>query len=799
MAQTPKSVSANLIGGTASTIYTVPSATTAVVKTALAQNVVSASSSITIQKVSNGNYYPLTIGQQPNVVNATGGTTIQSINLLSGPVTLAANESLSAYDSSSPAFKYPQNSTVFQSTNSAFQYMYTQWFGNGVYVQLGNDNVSKSVLVRSTDGLNWTEIATGNQLAYVSSCYFVKNIGSTWVAGTSGSNVVMYSTDNALTWTTATVASGANIYAFDANGSTFVVGADNGLYTSTNGSSWTLNSAYSTYLSPNTPNTNAYSPKSINWNVTYWFIANTYGAAYTSDLTNYFGLFSYGGGSYFTGGGPNWSPAYSKYYGMSYNNSTDNIYSSSNGYAWQTTKPGTTVLSTGTGQVSCAGSNTVLIAKGAGGSNYLRSSNGTTWASGADSRGYTGPCYGMANGYFFVASSGTNATAFYLTTDPVNSTGTAGSNSGVENYYYQGAASNGTGWVAVFNNGGGSYYVSYGSSGTNVTSGQVTIQTASSYGTLCGILWWPAINSYVVYSDGGYLWTSATGASWNGPYQPFNSYIINSSFLTMVAIGSNLYATSQANSGNYVLYTTSTAYTITGNMFGAASTNYYYSSANSAYLQYSGPKGAYTSGALSTNGTDIIYFIKHPTYGLNTYVLTPSISQTVFRTPYIGGVLVERVNNQDIVYSGNAASSSYYGQGFIYANDITTSVTSNIPIYLGSRICSNNGGGATYFNVRGLWIYFGGYYYLRSDYTYNIWYGSNLAFFTTTYYSVNGTSIGGSLVLSQNYSGTSNKNISDGTNFITYGCSGTVATYKSTTPLNALASSTISLAIVEVS
>jgi len=801
MAQTPKSVSANLIGGTASTLYTVPSSTTAVVKTALGQNVVGSSSSFTLQKLSSGTYYPLIIGQNPQTTFATGGTTWNSQNLLNGPVTLAAGESLVAYDSATPYYKFPiTNNAVSLASGGTFtgrSFIY----GNSVYIQVGSDSVtSKSAVFRSTDGNTWTEIATGNLLDS-SQTYYMRNIGSTWVITTWATPVLMYSTDNGLTWTKTSVASGKNITCMDASSSTFVIATTTGLYTSTNGSVWTANTGYNTFIG-NTISNNNYTPQGVFWNGTYWFISNNIGCCYTSDLTNFTAIFSLGGGRSFTGNGTKWSTAYSKWYSCTYSSTTayyDYIFSSTNGISWSRyTWTGTETLGASGCQMACAGSNSVILACPANSSiTMLKSTDGSTWARANDIKSWSGPCIGMENGYFVKSNtySSTQSQA-YITTDPTTSTGNTFNFLDSSSILID-AASNGTGWVAVYYNANNnSAYCAYGSNGNTITNSTTVVYSGAAP---TSIVWWPALSIYVAsilnstrvyYSSTGATWTVATG-----------SYNYGYSYGSLAVVGNYLYLSGYDNSQGYVQYwTTDTFNSQSAALISTGSTYSPHWNSGSGYSMNNlvqNPSGSLNMPVVS-NGTVVMF--NTTSYSSGTTLLNPSIDPNKYLTPGSCGLSVERVNGNDIIYPCLSPNNSYTGYGFSYSTDITSSVTN--AKYLGQGIqYLYNSSPFTYSTVYNMFTYYSGQYWLQTDLAYNYiytnsslggnWNGAQTQISTSTIGGI------GSVYCVVQYM--NQKSYTDGTNFIKYGGNvASVQVYKGTSPSSTKASSVLSLGLVEI-
>ena len=795
MPQTPKSISASL-AGSAVTAYTVPAGGTAILKTALAQNVVGGTSSITVQKLSSGTYYPLIIAQNPNVTPATGGTQWNSKNLIDGPITLGAGESIVVHDSSSPQWKFPKTNNAFLSVNATIGNIAAKsmTYGNSIYVMVCRDNSnSKSMLLRSTDAITWTEIATGNLLINANA-YFVKNIGNIWVAAAYNSGIIMYSTDNALTWTAVTVSSTANSFCLATDGTIFALATSNGVYTSSNGLSWTLNTALNdvinvSYSSSSNP---TYAPQSISWNGSTWFVSNFYGTFTTTDWVTFGSIYNPMGGAYIGTdfGGITWSSLYSKYYCIGdQTGNGDVIASSTNGFAWTRTVPGTTSLgNTINGTVNAAGSNPILIAKSSAGStSFLKSTNGSTWTSATDSRSYTGMIRGLANGYFVSCQSG-NAN-YYMTTDPATSTGTLFTTSGGGNTVFRSAASNGTGWVVLwYNSSTGNMFIDYGSTPTTKT-GNLDFTTATGgYGSIYQVVWWAAAGVYAMISDNAYLWTSTDGSSWT-MYGPALTTVGGS--LSLVVHNGVLYATGQSSNNRLASLTAAqfsagSAWTLI-----LLSTSIYTSMNNGYGGSINVYPDTYHTGALASDGTNILV---SNNFG-GTAVYTPSVG-AYYRTPGAGAMEVQRVNGLDFITLGLGRVNQTGTYGYFYGTNIMTTLPT-AQVSTGAFMSQNFGDNPNANpNSFGCITYYGGNYFICDQSDMSI--GSDPRLITR--YSWSSTSIGGIIsVFATNP--VQNKIQTDGTNFLTYTISGgtsAVAVYKGTTPATNLASSTISLGLVEL-
>lgn len=792
MPQTPKSVSANL-AGTNVTLYTVPGGATAVVKTALGQNVVGGSSSITLQKVSSGFNYPLNLSQNPTFTPATGGTTYTK-NLLDGPVTLTAGESVTAFDSSTPQYKFPATGNTFVPSNSASYQAVNMVAGNGIYVMAVRDvSNNTSMILRSADANTWTEIATGNLLP-LSDTYYIARSGSTWVVAAWNTASYIYSTDNALTWTLGTVSPSTSvIYDVEANSTTFAFATAGGLYTSTSLPTLTLNTTLAA-IAQSTNNASA--PSVITWNGTYWFIAAYNGTVVTTDFVTFQNLFMQTGltnNSQNMNSGPTWSSVYSKWYNTIYNSTAGNdiIFSSTNGMVWDRTQIASTALNNGAGRVNVAGSNTVLLAKGPQNSTtLLKSTNGSTWASATDSRGYRGPMMGLANGVFISCEENGASGRFYLSTDPSTNTGTqftAGAGSFAD---FRSAASNGTGWILLVNNTSSSQIqVEYGPNSTTRTGTSSIGYDYPSYGNPNTALWWPAASLYVVMTDLGWVFSSSDGGvSWTAVmYHSANegSLVVHNNLLYFMNRSSSPFVRSstvaQFTAGTY------TTTSLTTNIYPSVQSGY--QTASNAFPR------AWTSGSMSSNGTTVAVT---NTQGL-CWLWQPQTNVATPISPGSGGVTVERVNSLDFVYTG-ATFGNNGTYGFFYSSNIYTTIpTASVPITSSVFSYSPAQTPNSVGNQLGSKItFYGGTYFVCADGLDSLWSGTNVRFLSSN--SLSGTSIGGvTPILASASNRSSNRFQSDGTNFLTFNNTNNfLNVYKGTTPLATRASSTITLGVVEI-
>lgn len=795
MPQTPKSISVPLAGA-AATAYTVPGGATAVLKTALGQNVVGGSSGFTVQKLSSGVYSPLIIEQTSQITNATGGTPFNSRNLIDGPVTLSAGDSIVVSDSATPQWKFARSSAF----SSSIVNTYTPrnlLFSNGVYIMVASDSTNVSSLVqRSTDGVNWTEIATGNVLG-TANAYYMANRGNNWVVGRWNTIDYMYSTDNGLTWTAAALPSGALIQSVAANSTTFVFCTALGVYTSTTLPTWTLSTALNNLIniSYSSSSNSAYIPQVASWDGTYWFIANYYGTWYTTDFTTYKTLYGPVGGSSQPSSflGLRWSSVYSRYYaiGKSHNNAQDVISSSTNGFDWTPTSTGTNLFGgNSNGRVNSAGSNSVLIAKNNNGTvNVLKSTDGTNWSSATIVRAnFIGMVEGLANGVFVTCRDSTGE--FFMSTDPTTSSGTLFSSAVGGNSNFHAAASDGTGWVLFNYDNAVSYQkCAYGPNATTMTSGAVNVDTSGEYYT--NLVWWPARGVYVAVGQNGSIRTSTNGASWtNISFNISQSLVANAS---VQVIGNFLYVVNY-NTGSSI-YRTSVADSATSSWVFTQipiTTFAYNDYANGYYTASMAYPDKYTSGGMASNGTDIVLSNQQG----NAWIYTPSVGPFI-RTPGAGGIIVERVNNLDIAYTG-ITGAGVSTRGFFYGSDIVSSLPTNstfISTNFSQTLTNGPGGNPLLSGTKVL--FYGGAYYAVSD-SNAIAYATNIRSFTN--YTWSSTSIGlVPVVLASSSNGTQNRIQSDGTNFISYSSSTSrQGVFSSTSPVNSLASSTITLGLIEI-
>jgi len=272
MAQTPISATTVYNSTTPTTIYTVPAGRTAIVKSVLATSVVSTSDSVTLNKTSSGQTYPIII-DQPTAYALASSTyyyerETKSLNLLASPITLAAGESISISTTQTPQYK--AELVVNSSTYKIINIIYL----NGYYIALGIDNADSSGLIlTSSDGITYTKRTTGYVGTFTNATY---GNGYYVVCNLSG-GAIHYSTDLA-TWTQVSLPTTQACYAITYGGGKFVVGGGNGAswYATTTPLSWTAATVYDT----NTINAIAYIG-------TNYFYGTSGASYYTSDFSTF--------------------------------------------------------------------------------------------------------------------------------------------------------------------------------------------------------------------------------------------------------------------------------------------------------------------------------------------------------------------------------------------------------------------------------------------------------------------------------------------------------------------------------
>lgn len=424
MAQTPISASVAFNSSTPTTIYTVPGGATAVVKSVLSSSVVGGYPSVTINKVSSGVTYPIVVNTVTGYNTTTGtGYGYQgdaTLNLLNGPITLAAGDSLSISTSTAASYKFPTNITP---TTNPFQRISNIEYFNGTYVAVGSDtSTGYGLILTSTDAITWTK-QTFNfaidlaDIAYDGTTNYV-------VVGRNNASKLYYST-NLTSWTQQNAPNSSDMHCITFGNGKFVAGG-------AAGASWYSNTSAPTAWTAFPAN----SGDAINTVLTIgttWAFGSTGFYTYTSNFVTFTTpfLFRYLG-SATTQGWIDVNSAGKIFLG----NSAYSPTSEPAGSLWQSTNQGasyTNIDLTGLSPLPqdpikpyCFGnggyvafSQTHNYAQ----SRYVRSSDGVTWV--ADE--YTGPFASEGGGSFYgnnlfgsIATSPTHCALFnYLSSDKI--------------------------------------------------------------------------------------------------------------------------------------------------------------------------------------------------------------------------------------------------------------------------------------------------------------------------------------------------------------------------------------------
>lgn len=687
MAQTPVSASVEVLKGT-TTLYTVPAGKTAVVKAVLGGSVVGDTPSYTVNKVSGGTSYPVTVTQAVNQVQATGGTTINNANLLQAPVTLVAGESITVYTGSADALQIPQVASYSNTTPFTF-YINQIQFANSIFMASGYFGVNSALVLTSSDGVTWTKQNLASTIPRFESVTYGNGA---WVAIPYNVNDTLYvSSNNGVTWTAVNVTGGvgAGCTAVAYVNSQWVSCWYSGyMFTTTTPATagWTSNTAWRSYVKSNGYSGN---PQAIGHNGTYYIFTGRYiGIIYSTDLSTFTSYGSVGGGLYMQNGneavGIAYSSAYSKWYcNVRGSSLTNSVYSSTDSVNWtRLTAP----AYTNSGSIQVAGSNTVLLIQNTSGngssgasSAYLKSTDGTTWAVATDVGSRNGPLIGLANGYF-VKFTGVANGGYNLSTDPSTTTGTTISSTST--YYPTNVgASDGTRWIAFGWNSGNSYISMTG--GTSGTNAQTWYASPSGYD----------VNSY------GYPHSAC--------YNPANDYFYMITRFGVVfriyAYGSDVeYITQIGNSTdtytgiaylNGFLYVTTARTTATRNQIYISTDYSTFTAFNLGGIQYN-TNGAYKAEFASYNYASQNFAVNGTTSLaiVSKYGWTYNINATDPYTPYYypqGVMHYQRVNSVDI-FAGGYDITDYQLFGlWQYSSGFTTTPIINATAFTFNNFTTN--------------------------------------------------------------------------------------------------------------
>ena len=553
MAQTPISASVAFNSSTPTTIYTVPAGRTAVVKSVLSTSVVGGFANVTINKVSSGVTYPIVVNAVTGYA-ATSGTGFaypasDTLNLLQGPITLAAGDALSISTSTTASYKFPTN---ISPTTNPYQRISNIEYFNGTYVAVGSDtSTGFGLILTSTDAITWTKQTFNfaidlTDIAYDGTTNYV-------VVGRNNASKLYYST-NLTSWTQQAAPNGVDMYCITFGNSKFVAGG-------AGGNTWYSNTSAPTAWTNFQANTGD-AINSVLTIGTTWAFGSTGFYTYTSNFSSFTTpyLFRYLGNATNQG----WIDVNSA--GKIFlGNATDSPSNEPNGSIWQSTNQGASFTSIDFTALTprpqdpvkpyCFGNGSYVAFSEVHNyslSRYLRSSDGVTWVADA----YTGPLsteggISFYGNNFFGAISSRSTLFNYLSSNKllflaVSSSGVlTDTNNFVNNQDNVYGTGYGT-FVPIGNQFSGAWVTAsvsvanadrcaqfYGSTTSNGSNAQfvASVYTLSSWGNpSCGTSV-PATNGFLLGTTTGYVMRSNdTTNSYNpqnGTVRPFGSISIN--------------------------------------------------------------------------------------------------------------------------------------------------------------------------------------------------------------------------------------------------------------------------------
>ena len=710
MAQTPKSVSVNILGNSSTNIYTVPAATTAIVKGVIAAPIQgSGGLAFDVSKTSSGIVYPITQSRTNSYTAATGATNNPNINLIEAPITMAAGESITLFCGTNSQYRLPNVSTF---GNTALTGTTPQIrkiiYANSIYMAVGTYSTPALAFVAtSSDGITWTEQTGSQNFPTLVDVAFIST-GSIWVG--VASKAVIYSTNNGVTWTAATSLPDTNtIAAVIASSTTALIATANSTYwSSTNGSTWT---ALSSTVCPAVNQTGV---TGFTFSNNYFVLSNYNSTCVSTDLTNWSFLGSSQNYTYGTSNstwqGIAYSPAYTRnFMGRSDPSLADKQFSTSTvgspNLASACTSP-TNGFNSGT--LEAAGSNTIIIANNnVGSTTKWKSTNGSSFAVYTDSRSFTGQVVGLANGQFYTYQSLTS-TNYYISTDPSTLTGTLVSSGNTITDVSCGAADPVSGAYILW---------SYNSSSTLLWSQAAITATGAgtlgtnvidpgTYGGVTDCVWDATLSRFWALTTTGNIfwataanavagsWTTFSNVSGTAATGPFSNS--QNTANTLDIIGSTIYVTSSNSAGSiYIGNTGNSSLWITQSVGSSYYQAVIQNRTNYAGRRYSGQQWS------ATNGTNITYM----NYNSAFAILTPSINKYAMGNVPAGVGTVQTLNGNQFAYGG------YYGgdiAGFLTGSDLITGL---------GNFYSTGGGQVTSSNVPSLYkaAYVGSTYYIYSE------------------------------------------------------------------------------------
>lgn len=671
MAQTPKSLSANVNTALPTTFYTVPTGKTAVVNSIIpATNL--QSQSVTLNKLSGGTTYPVVRSYTMPYTPATGATTLNSPNMLSGPITLEAGESLTASVATSTALNgqkvAPIVTTTYQLQSGTPQFT-SSLFANGIYMVIGFFGASggtysqyQGFVITSTDGLTWT-YQSGFPTGYAQ----LQNIvygGGVWVAtgydsGTNNSATVWTSSDNGVSWTKTTLPSSTSwayqIWYLNGN---FIVGDNQSyIYVSTDGLTWTRKTgARDLNIGPigNSQNTIV----SANYVNSIYFFGTRAGTITSTDLTTFSAPYAVNNcnATSVVLSNIQYSQINSTWYAFGSTNgnaeATPCFFTSSDGinWTWNTNLYSSNIINGGylpsQFATSRAGTNAnIYIGAAHVDSNSITYSTngGTTWTRGTyASTAYRGPFRTLSNGAFIQysqASNDGNGPTCYMgiwniNVNPALTTVTQQFSLGAHNYGligdYIACASNGTGWVGWFWLADTSSARQFGGTSASTCADYSSV-TPNGYPIAA--TWLPATSKYYMITDAGNVYSTT---AYNVAYTSLGQV----SGIQGQVGGINL-----TTIGSYLVITTDTGakYSTDGITWTTAT--------NPSTMMY-GQAGSAGRGA-ATDGTKLVTL-----YSSNQVVVTTN-GTSYTTSPYPDGMVYQTTLNGNNIANFYGVATSY--------------------------------------------------------------------------------------------------------------------------------------------
>lgn len=786
MAQTPVSASVEVLKGT-TTLYTVPTGKTAIVKGVVGGSVVGDTPSFTVNKVSGGVTYPITVTQPTNLTPATGGTATSGNNLLKAPITLVAGESITIYTGTSDALQIPQVASYSNTTPFTF-YINQIQYANSIFMASGYFGVNSALVLTSSDGVTWTKQNLASTIPRFKSVAYGNG---NWVAIPYNLNDYLYvSADNGVTWTAVNVTTSAGS---DCSSVAYVNNLwvscwySGYMFTTTTPATagWTSNTAWRTYVRSNGSFGN---PQSIGHNGTNYIFTGQYiGIIYSPDLSTFTSYGNVGGGLYMQNGieavGIAYSSTYSKWYCNTRGSGlTNSVYQSTDSVNW--TKQ-TVPAYSNSASIQIAGSNSILLIQNTsalgGASAYLKSTDGTTWATASDVGGRTGPLIGLSNGYFVKFTNVTNG-GYSITTDPTSITGTTLASTST--YYPTNVgASNGTKWIAFGWNAGNSYIaMTGGSNGTTAGSwySDPNAYDINSYGYPHSACWNPADGYFYMITRFGVIFkidSYSVGTGMNYVTQIGNS---TDTYTGIAYLNGFLYVTTARTTATQnQIYISSDFSNFTSFALGGTTLNSY-GAYKAEFSNYS-----YASQNFAVNGTTSLAIVSK--YGW-TYNINASDPYTPYYYPQ-GVMHYQRLNSVDIFAGGyDLQSNNLYGL-WQYPSGFTTTPTINATAFMFNNQTPN---------INNFFVYIGSKYY-GVDNAGNICSGNSLTTLASLAFSSSSPN-GVSYTSSNSYSQIQ----TDGSNFYYYpnqniSTNGSLSLGKTNDLSNAINNSVMTGSIVEIS